>query len=371
VRIIFSGMLAGVPHNGGATWAVLQYLLGFRRLGHDVLFVEPVDALTPENVSYFEAVVSAYGLEGNASLLESGGSDSAGVPYSRLREWARAADLLVNVSGMLRHEELREPILSRVYLDLDPVFNQLWHSEGVDVGFAGHTQFVTVGQAIGRPGCHVPTDGLRWIPTLPPVVLGEWTPSERIELDALTTVANWRSYGSIRRDGVLYGQKAHAFRELIELPTRTNEAILLGLAIDADEHRDLEALERHRWRLRDPRAVAGTPERYWRFVRGSKAELGIAKAGYVTARSGWFSDRSACYLASGRPVLAHETGFSEFLPTGEGLFAFSTVDEALAAIDELSTDYKRHARAARRIAEEYFDSDRVLPQLLEAVTAGP
>jgi hypothetical protein len=226
-----------------------------------------------------------------------------------------------------------------------------------------------VGQALGHDDCSVPTCGLDWIPTVPPVVLERWPVGGPIVHDALTMVGNWRAYGSITHDGVFYGQKAHALRELIELPRLGDERFLLALAIHAEETKDLAALADNGWELTDPRLVAGTPSAYRAFVRGSKAELGIAKAGYVVARCAWFSDRSACYLASGRPVVAQDTGFGAYLPTGEGLLAFATIEDVLVAIDELNRDYLRHARAARALAEEHFDSDRVLTRLLARVGA--
>jgi hypothetical protein len=252
-----------------------------------------------------------------------------------------------------------------VYLDLDPAFTQLWHAfEGVDMGLDGHTHFVTVGLGIGNEST-APTCGRRWITSLPPVVLEQWPVAGSPAQDALTTVANWRAYGSIHHDGVLYGQKAHSLRALIDLPGRTDETLLLALDIHADERSDIRALAENGWRRTDPRTAAGTPRRYREFVRGSKAELGIAKSGYVASRSAWFSDRSACYLASGRPVVAQDTGFSSHLPSGRGLFAFHNADDVVTAIDAINRDYVGNMRTARAIAEEYFDSDRVLTALLE------
>jgi hypothetical protein len=380
LKILFSGMIAGVPHQGGATWAVLQYLLGLERLGHDVYFAEPVQeaALQPAgaplersiNAAYFRRVVADFGLKGTSALVVAGTRRTVGLPYERLREVARQADVLVNVAGMLTDEALTRSIPLRVYLDLDPAFTQLWHAtQGVDMRFAGHNRFVTVGRSIGRPGCEVPTSGLAWIPTPQPVVLEHWPVAGRITHDALTTVANWRGYGSIEHEGVFYGQKAHSLREFFSLPTLSEETFAPALSIHPEERKDLAALQDNGWRLIDPARVADTPNSYQRFIRGSKAEFGIAKSGYVVARCGWFSDRSACYLASGRPVIAQETGFSRFLPTGEGLFAFETVDEVMASIEEMNRDYERHARAARALADEYFDSDKVLTRLLQHLGA--
>lgn len=378
LTLIVSGMIAADPWQGGATWAVLQYVLGFQQLGHAVYFVEPVTpkALRPANAplaqtvnaAYFRQVMADFGLAQTSALLLAGTQQTVGLPYPQLREIASRADVLVNISGLLTDETLLSRIPARIYLDLDPAFNQLWQAvEGIDMRFAGHTHFVTVGLNLGQPDCGVPTGGLDWITTLQPVVLAQWPVATPIEYDALTTIANWRGYGSIRHDGVHYGQKVHSLRPIMTLPTLTGEKFMLALAIHPGEVDDLAALHANGWRLLDPAQVAQTPVRYRRFIQGSKAEFGIAKSGYVVARCGWFSDRSVCFLASGRPVLAQETGFSRFLPTGTGLFAFCTADDVLAGIEALQRDYAGHARAARVLAEEYFDAAKVLSRLLERV----
>ena len=378
LTILLSGMIAADPYQGGATWAVLQYLLGFQRLGHTVYFVEPVAeaALQPAgtplahsvNAAYFRQVMTDFGFEETSALLLAGTQRTVGLSYPQLREVAGQADVLINISGMLTDEALINRIPVRVYLDLDPAFNQLWQAvEGIDMRFAGHTHFVTVGLAIGQPDCRVPMCGLEWITTLQPVVLAQWPVATRVEYQALTTIANWRGYGSIRHEGVLYGQKAHSLRPFMALPMLTAEQFMLALAIHPEEVQDLAALNDNGWCLLDPAELTQTPERYRRFIQGSKAEFGIAKSGYVAARCGWFSDRSVCYLASGRPVLAQDTGFSRFLPAGEGLFAFAAADDLLAGIEALRRDYAGQARAARTLAVEYFDSDKVLSRLLEEV----
>jgi hypothetical protein len=373
-------MVAGVPHQGGAAWAVLQYLLGLKRLGHEVYFVEPVAAASLQPVgtplpastsaAYFRQVMAAFGLEGQAALLLAGTAETVGLPYAELCRVARRADVLLNISGMLGDARLIESVPIRAYLDLDPAFNQLWQAaQGIDMGFGGHTHFITVGGAIGHPDCPVPTCDLDWLPTWPPVVLDYWPVAQETVYPAFTTVANWRGYGSIEHDGEFYGQKAHSLRPLMALPTLTEETFMLALAIHPDEEKDLMALRQNGWQLLDPTQETPTPAAYRRFVRGSRAEFGIAKHGYVHARCGWFSDRSVCYLAAGRPVIAQDTGFSRYLPTGEGLFAFTTGDDVLAAIEALDQDPERQSWAARALAEAIFDSDKVLPQLLRQIGA--
>jgi hypothetical protein len=376
--IIVSGMIAADPWQGGATWAVLQYVLGLRRLRHEVYFIEPVPpkALRPagsrlavsDNARYFETVMTEFGLCKQAALLLAGSRETFGLDYDELERIARRADALVNISGMLTDETLISRIPVRAYLDIDPAFNQLWHAvQKIDMRFVGHTHHVTIGHNIGEPDCPVPTCGLKWLKTFQPVVLEHWPVVAEIKYNALTTIANWRGYGSIEHNGVTYGQKVHSLRQFITLPTLTTEKFLLALAIHPDETRDLVALKANGWQLLDPATVADTPASYQRFIQGSRAEFGIAKSGYAHSRCGWFSDRSLCYLASGRPVLAQDTGFGRLLPTGKGLFMFRQTDDCLQAIESLRSDYTRHAAGARAIAEEFFDSDKVLARLLRQI----
>jgi len=373
LKILLAGMVAGDPRQGGASWAVLQYVAGLRSLGHEVLLVEPVaaEALAPGGpvARYFEELPL---LEGRAALLGRGSRETLGLPYAELERFAAGADLLLNVSGMLRDERLLEPIGVRAFLDLDPGFNQVWEESGSAMGMDLHTDFVSVGQRLGRPDCPIPTCDREWIGTVPPVALGHWpadpAPPRR---DAFTSVGHWRSYGSVEHGGLHYGQRAHSLRGLVELPRRTGARFELALGIHPDESADLEALHAHGWGLLDPCEVAGSPAAYAEFVRGSKAELAVAKSGYVISRSGWFSDRSAAYLASGRPVVAQDTGYGEFLPCGEGLLGFATVDEAAAAVEAVEADPERHGAAARALAEEHLDARKVLTRLLDRLGGGP
>ena len=249
-----SGMAAGVPRQGGATWVVLQFVLGLRRLGHEVLLVEEVDDLD-RCAPYFAALVRGFGLDG--ALLERSTGRVMGVPRSRLLE---RADLLLNISGALRDEQLLERADLRVFVDVDPAFTQLWHEvEGIDFGFDRHHRFVTVGSAIGTDSCAVTTCGRSWIATRPPIVLEHWPVATRLVHDAATTVGHWRGYGSIVHDGVQYGQRAHSMRALFGLTDMTSVRFMLALAIDPGERADLASLARHRWGLLDPDRVAGTP----------------------------------------------------------------------------------------------------------------
>jgi len=382
LRVVVGGVVASTPHQGGATWAALQYVLGFEALGHRTLLVDEVrpDQLAPigsplhesDDAAYFREVVRDHGLEDRAALVLSGTRETVGLPFDRVLEWARSADLLLNESGIITSEEILHAVPLRAYLDVDPVCTQLCHEvQGIDMLLGVHNRFATVGRRIGQPGCDVPTCGVEWVPTLPPVVLSEWPFAGPIERNALTTVGNWRGYGSVELDGGVYGGKAYSMRSVIALPKLTRERFMVAFAIHPDERADLAALRENAWCLMDPAQVARSPGDYRRFVQGSKAEFGVAKSGYVHARCGWFSDRSACYLASGRPVIAQDTGFGDFLPVGRGLFSFSTVDDVLAAVDALDADYAGHAAAAREIAEQHLESGRVLRRLLERLGGVP
>ena len=367
---VVSGMVAGVPGQAGASWAVLQYVLGLRRLGFDVLLVEPTAAVADgmplarsASARWLDAIAGDVGLTGRACLLAPTG-EVHGVEAVEVQALAQQAEVLLNISGMLPLDGPFGTIPVRAYLDLDPAFNQLWHAMwGIEMGFAGHTHHVTVGLNVGHPSCPVPACGIGWMHTLPPVDLDAWTTGDRVTFDALTTVGNWRSYGSIERDGVLYGQKAHSMRSLAPLAACSAKALRPAFAIDPSEP-DVAVMADAGWSFLDPAPHTASLGAYHDFVSGSWAELGVAKSGYVASRSGWFSDRSACYLAAGRPVLAEDTGLAAHLPTGEGLLTFSDVAGAAAGIDDLVARYPRHRRAARELAEAYLDARTVLAQLL-------
>jgi hypothetical protein len=370
-RVVISGSLAQQPFRGGHAWVFLQYLVGFRRLGFEVLFL---DRLTPEmdvdgrGTNYLATVMEGFGLGGDYCLLDSGGEAVAGMGRREALDRTRDSLLLINVNGFLNDEELFGAAPLRVYLDIDPGFGQMWHERGLHDPFDGHDAFVTIAGNIGRPGCGVPTCGLEWIPTRPPVVLDLW-PAGNGHGRAFTTVGSWRGpIGPIEYQGKNYGLRVHEFRKFAELPRLTGEEFELALDIHEAELADLALLRRTGWRLVSPQTVAGDPTDYREFLSHSKAEFMVAKNMYVDTRGGWFSDRSACYLASGRPVVAQDTGLADLYPIGDGLLVYTTLDEAVAQVQSVAEDYSRHARAAREIAETEFSSDRVLGALLDRLS---
>ena len=360
MTVVAGGALAQRPRIGGHAWMFLQYLLGFRRLGYDVLFLDRADGA---DSSWVERVLARHGVP---YLVLGKDSEARREAVGR----ARTALFLLDVMGFVDDEEVRSAAPHRVFLDIDPGFGQMWRELELADVLAGHDAYVTIGERIGQPDCEVPTCGLEWITTPQPVVLDEWPVASGSD-GRFSSVATWRGpFGPIERDGKTYGLRVHEFRKFVGLPGRTDDEFEVALDIDPADHRDIELLRENGWRLIDPQQVAGDPWSYREYIQRSKAEFMVAKNMYVETRSGWFSDRSICYLASGKPVLAQDTGISRLYPTGEGLLVYSTLDEAVAGVEEISGNYECHCRAAREIAEEYFDSDKVLPRLLERLGVG-
>jgi hypothetical protein len=333
----------------------LSYVLGLRRLGVDVSFIEEVEAASAPAIEWFEAVTRAFGIR--ASLVDRSGVLLAG---ARLGD----ADVLVNVSGNLRSEPLLRRFRSRAYVDLDPCFTQVWHAAGA-LSLAGHHAYFTVGENIGTRCCAVPRDGIAWRPTRPPIVLDEWPVGPQKCFDRFTTVATWRpGHGSVTVAGTRYGLRVHSFRRLADLPRLTSLPFEAALAIDPLETRDLALLRGAGWRLVSPGDVAGDPASFRAYVSRSGAEFSVAQEAYAATRTGWLSDRTVRYLASGRPALVEDTG-QRSVPTGRGLLTFTTIGEARRGAEAIVREYDAHSAAARALAAEYFDSDVVLRGLLE------
>jgi hypothetical protein len=253
-----------------------------------------------------------------------------------------------------------------VFVDIDPGFGQMWRDLGLHDAFRGHTDFVTLGRNIGRPDCTIPTCGLNWVTMSQPVVLEHWPAQPPRPEGAFTSIGAWRGLnGPIEYKGKTYGLRVHEFRKFVGLPARCpGTRFEMALGIHPGDAKDIALLRENGWSLVEPKTVAGGPEEYRAYIAGSKAEFMVPKQMYVETNSGLLSDRSVYYLASGRPVLARDTGIRHLYPTGEGLLTFSTLEEAAAGVEAINHDYERHCRAAREIAIEYFDSDKVLTRLL-------
>ncbi|HZI80829.1 MAG TPA: hypothetical protein VFD69_15010 [Vicinamibacterales bacterium] len=368
MKILLAGIIARYPF-GGVTWCSLMYLLGLRDLGHEVFYVEdtgeciydPVQNALTEDPSYGTALIrdalAPFGLEDRWSFVNYDGTYH-GAPREVLQRFCADADLFINLSGgawFWRDEYARIP--RKVFVDSDPVFTQLALAKGetwyVEF-FKRFDHLFTFGANIGTPASSVPAAGFTWHKTWQPVTTGLWR-SSTPPGDRFSTVMTWRFESFSDVDG----NKDREFVKFIDLPSRTPHRF--ELAVNGPQ----TLLREHGWETVDAMAVSRTPWQYREFIQGSKGEFGVAKHAYVAHRSGWFSDRTECYLAAGRPALVQDTGWSAHLPHGEGLLAFSTPEEAIDGLERIAGDYARHARRAAEIAGDCFDAGRVLPRLLE------
>lgn len=383
MRIIFSAVLSIPPYTPGSVLQRIHHVLGLKDLGHDVYFVEETyrDSCVDEsgNVCSFESSVNArnfldtmktFGLAEQACLIYEGGRKTAGMSWERIVDVATSTDVLINLSGHLSRGPVFEAPRCRVYFDQDPVYTQLWHAEyGRDLNFEHHDVFVTRGLNIGTDASPIPDCSIDWIPALPAVVLDEsWAPPDSKE-GAYSTVASWSVFGDVSHEGEWYGSRRQELIRFAQLPRRVDAGF--EMVVKAYEHEDDEMrtlLESGGWRLADSLAIGDIPA-YRDYIKRSRGEIGIAKNAYVKGRSGWFSERSAEYLAAGRPVIAQSTGYESTLPTGVGLLPFATLEEAADAVNAVEADLAKHARAARELAETHLSHRRVLPELLDAIEA--
>jgi len=376
MRIIISGLIAQYPL-GGVTWDYFQYVLGLARLGHEVYYIEdtgqwPYD---PDeggiakgcdyNVRYLSEIMKRFDLEDRWAYCFPWESQWFGLSDSKRTEILRSADMLINISGVLQNPWASGEVKRLVFIDSDPVFTQVKLARGqndfrkmVDA----HDVHFSFGEAFSE---NVPQTGHTWRPTRQPIVLSEWR-SSTTPRDAFTTVMNWTSYKPLKYQGQTYGQKDIEFKRFINLPVRVSPTILELAVNEGKTHRTPRELLAYKgWQVVDPAEVCPNFDSYRSYIQTSKAEWSVAKNGYVLGQSGWFSCRSACYLAAGRPVVVQDTGFSSVFPVGEGLLTFATFEEAVAAIHSVQVDYPRHARTAKAIAEEFFDSGTVLTRLID------
>jgi hypothetical protein len=374
-RILFSGSIAGhAVGYGGNIWAFLQWVLGFRRLGCDVYYVEerqgkdlmdedlkPAPFSQSANVQSFRRLIDRFELGDRAALLEAGTSAHVGLSREDIDKIAPDVDLFLNQFGA--YTAVLGHVRRSVYLDLDPGHTQIWQERyGVDMRMRGHDLYLTIGLNLGEPGCPLPTGGVRWEKTLWPIVLSEWVTDESPG-PAFTTVANWRDYSWVEWQGVWYAQKAEAFKAVIDLPRRVPMPIEVCLSI-ADSDPDLLALRANGWRVVSPRERVGDPDSYRRYIHGSRGEFSPVRPICSLGQSGWFSERSGCYLAAGRPVVMEDTGLGRHLSVGLGLLTYTDLESATQCLAAVQGDYASHALAARELAREYLDSDRVLSRIL-------
>lgn len=386
LRIIVSG-LVGLQPVGGMAWHYLQYLIGLSRLGHDVYYHEdtwswpynPVEKTYTSDGRYSARYIEKFferfapALSGRWHYVNLH-SESFGMDRSAFDEVARTADLFLNVSGACILPDTISPDCVKVFLDTDPGYNQIvlserfpW-SENVDrwcASVADHDQHFTFAENIHGPDCLIPRLGFDWKTTRMPIVLDLWEPISRQRASSApwTTVMTWNAFkGRLLYEGVEYKSKGAEFERFMDLPGESGvplEVAVGGVDVPVDR------LASAGWQVVDGPRSTLTPEQYQRFIARSRGEFSVAKHVYVALRTGWFSERTACYLAAGRPVVVQDTGFSRVLPSGEGLLPFARREEATRALREVEADYARHSEAALSVARECFSAEKVLRKLID------
>lgn len=382
LRILVLGYVVRRPLGGG-TWPTLQYALGLLRLGHDVWFLEdsedydfcydPSRHVTDKDptygLAYANRVFERVGLAERWGYYDAHRTTWHGPAGDRVPEIAASADLLLNVAGINPIRPWLQQVPRRAYIDIDPAFEQVRQltDDHRQQRARQHNVFFTDGENIPTGKARIPDDGIAWQTVRQPVVLDAWPVTPADPTARFTTVMLWDSYAPRDYEGHHFGMKSESFEAYLDLPQRAGPIFELALG---SPNAPRKLLREKGWFVADPLEITKDPWTYQRYIQQSKGEFTVAKHGYVVSNCGWFSERSAHYLASGRPVITQETGFSEWLPTGAGLFSFTSPEDVLQALEALDRDYDHHCREARSLAEEYFDSDKVLSRLVDLSMSG-
>jgi len=377
-RIVVGGWVTGLP-TASFFWHSVSFALGFRDAGHDVWFLEDsgdypwcydpeTEELDPSaryGVRFLADEMAAVGMTGRWVFRHGPSGRHDGMSEEETADVLNEADVFVNVSLTTPMREEYQRIPHRLAIDTDPVFTQVRISQGdwlLGSVTESHTRLFT----FGRPP--LPGQQHEWLPTRQPVVSRLWPVQARPAEDApFTTIMSWQAYAPVVHDEVEYGAKDKTSLGLLDLPGRTNARLSVALGGGDNHWQARQLFGDNGWEITDPMEANGTSARFRQFLAGSAGEIGIAKHGYVAARSGWFSERTCCYLASGRPAVVSDTGWPDWLPSGEGVFAYTTAAEAAQAIDAIRADPERHARAARKVVEEHFEAVDVCHALLAAL----
>jgi len=381
-RIVVAGFVGLFPF-GGVVWDYVQYVAGFAKLGCDVVYLEDTGAWpvyqneidASHNVAHVATAMEHFGFADRWAYRDAVTGECFGMSQIALREFCRSADIFLNLScsAMLRDEYAAIEV--RALVDTDPMFTQIQYlrGESLDGGPTGmrelienHTHHFTFGEGVGRHGCRIPTLGMQWQPTRQPIVLDFWPVSDPPNgSSCYSTVMNWRVFDDVMFDGERWGQKDVEFMRFLGLPGLVPE-IPLGVAVSLTPESRFPATAARLagWAVLDPAVCAHDARTYRDFIVDSRGEFSVAKQTYVKANTGWFSCRSGCYLAAGRPVVTQDTAWSQLLPTGRGLLAFHDEATAIDALRGVESEPQRHSRAAHEIAREYFDSELVLSELL-------
>jgi hypothetical protein len=374
--VVFSGSI-GRCGVGGLAWMNMQYLAGLRALGHDVYYIEEcgpeswvydweAERLTTDiayPAGYVADCLDPLGLTERWAYRA--GNECAGMPAEEVQEVCTRADLMIiHAVPLAQWRPEYERARRRTFVDVDPGFTQICLAKGdkaLNTTVDRCDRLFTIGQRLGAVDCPAPTAGRQWLKALPPVALPLWPVAADGPATHFTSVMQWRGFRDVTYDGVVYGQKDREFPAFVDLPRQTPQPFRIALTGAPPDD-----LTRNGWEVVPGHVPSRTPWSYQEFIRASRAEFTVAKHGYVRMRGGWFSDRSVCYLASGRPVLVQDTGLADWLPVGEGVVTFRDVSEAIRGVEAINADYDSHRRAARRLAEEVFAADRVLPPMVTA-----
>ncbi|MEH2048001.1 glycosyltransferase family 1 protein [Nostoc sp.] len=374
--IIFASAIGRFPIGGNA-WSDLQYLLGLRALGHDIFYLEEcgsmswvynweTEQITTEldyPTNYIKNCLEPLGFK-NQWIYRTD-EHSVGMEIDKFKDICSQADLMIIRGSPLSvwRDEYGWP-QRRIYIDADPGFTQIniasGNSELIET-IERCDRLFTIGQRIDAEDCLIPTNGRHWLKTLPPVALPYWPVIEDNDTIGFSSIMQWHSYREVVYEGITYGNKDKEFLKFIDIPQLTKQQFRIALSGGFPDE-----LSQSGWEVIPGWLASFTPESYQKFVQASRAEFGVAKQGYVATKGGWFSDRSVCYLASGRPILVQDTGLSDWLPIREGLLIFQDLCEAMNGVHMINSNYEKHRHAARKIAEDYFDSHKVLSSLLEA-----
>lgn len=363
----------------GALDGMMAPAVALQRLGHEVYLMQefdpeqcwdanynPVSFAEWEGWHQFESLTKSYGIWPRCCLIYSGGEATHGMSFRDAVKAAETSDLLLRIGGrLMKTADIFENVRVRAYVDGSPGKTQVYHSVyGVDYGFDRYHYFFTMGLNIGTPKCEIPTCGVTWHGYLTPVDLSVWPATIDERCHRFTTISSWAGRPTFNFQGRFSGEKADQWQRFIELPRKTGEELEIALDIHPNYREDIQVFTENGWLLSDPKQLRSLDD-YRGYIARSRAEFSVANNRYVQFRTGWFSERSARYLASGKPVLVQSAGVEDHLPTGKGLLTFTTLDEAIAGIGAINKDYLGHCRAAREIAEEYFDAEKVLSTMLK------
>lgn len=380
-RIIVGSYMFRYPLGGMMSW-VLQYLLGLKRLGHDVFFVEkygydnacfdPQKGMMGDDCTYGVRAVSSllkgFGLGENWCFVEKG-NKYHGLSQAEINEVFSGADLFIDMGTHGSWEEESQQAAVRVWIDGEPGYTQikLYHRQQEGQVVPQYDHYFSNGLNVGMPGNPIPTMGIRWQHLLHPVDTAVFIPTPVHNEGPYTTVMNWQSHQQISFGGKTYGQKDVEFEKFKTLPLRGRHRLEIAVSGKEVPH---EALRSLGWQIRNGWEMTSSFDAFREYIQRSKAEFSVCKNVFVAMQTGWFSDKSAAFLASGRPVILQDTGFSQHIPTGTGLFAVRNVEEAMLAIESVESSYELHARAARELAREYFEGEKVMGRFMQQVAGG-